>query len=145
MIYKKFGDTVVLRVDPGENIIDCLIEVSEKESIKLGHFTGIGAVKEIEAGLFDPDEKLYIHKKYKGKYELGSLTGNITLFEGKPYIHAHGTWSDVDGKTYGGHISEAIVSVAGEIFITKIAGEAGRKMNDDIGFRQIIFNLPEKL
>ena len=57
MDYRKFGNQYVIRLDRGEEIVKKLKEVAQKENIKLAYLTGIGAVGEVTAGVFDTKEK----------------------------------------------------------------------------------------
>ena len=49
MIYNTFGDTIVLRLDPGEEIFACLKQLSKQENIALGAVQGIGAARHADA------------------------------------------------------------------------------------------------
>lgn len=142
MNYQRFGDTFVLRLVPGDEIIASVSDVAEKEGITLANISGIGAVREIVGGLFDPIEKRYQAEVFVGYYEITSLVGNITTMKGKPYIHIHANWSDEHCNTFGGHLTSATVSVTAEIFITILDGKIPRKFNEQIGFNQMEFELP---
>lgn len=45
MEYKVFGNTVVARIDRGEEILDKLRELAEKEQIKLASVQALGAAR----------------------------------------------------------------------------------------------------
>ena len=44
MDYRRFGDTVMVRIDPAEEIIQELRLVAEKENIRLASVEALGAV-----------------------------------------------------------------------------------------------------
>ena len=46
MEYRVYGQDVVVRMDRGEEILDCIRQVCEKEHILLGSVSGIGAIGE---------------------------------------------------------------------------------------------------
>ena len=46
MQYRVFGDTYVVRLQRGEEVLACLRELCEKESISLGTVSAIGAVNQ---------------------------------------------------------------------------------------------------
>jgi predicted DNA-binding protein with PD1-like motif len=110
-----------------------LTEFCSKNSIQNGEISGIGAVKNIEIGAFDPGSKSYIHKKFDKTHELISCMGNITLKDGEPFIHSHITIGDHDMNVKGGHVFEMTVAVVGEFYIRKIDGSIHRELNGDIG------------
>lgn len=142
MEYKVYGNVIVVRIDPNEEIMSCIEEVADKERITFASFSGIGAVKEITGGLFNPEKKKYEALCFEGYYEITSMIGNITTLNGNPYIHMHCNWANDKCKTYGGHVTSAVVSVAAEIFITTYSGNVHRSFNKETGFNQMEFNIP---
>ena len=89
MEYKRFGDTLVVRMDRGEEILEQLQIVSERENIKLAEISALGAVNDITVGVFKTDEKKYYSNRFTGSYEITSLTGTVSTMNGKYYAHLH--------------------------------------------------------
>ena len=139
MEYKKFGQDIVIRIDKGEEIISKLVEVCEKEEVKLANINAIGAVGEFEVGLFNTGEKKYYSNVHKGDFEIVSLTGSITTKEGEIYHHIHMSAADKENKVYGGHLNSAIVSATCEMFVRVIQGNVDREFNDEIGLNLFKF------
>lgn len=140
MEYKRFSNTILARIDKGEEILDKLIEICEKEQVKLANINGLGAIGEFTVGLFDTGEKKYYSTDYTGDYEIVSLTGNISTMDGKLYNHIHISAGDRDNKVYGGHLNKAVVSATCEMFINIIDGVVDRKFDEEIGLNLIDFN-----
>ena len=65
--------------------------------------------------------------------ELVSCQGNVTLKDGRPFVHAHVTISDHSMRTRGGHLFEATVSAVGEFFLRRVDSSVHRKLDEDIG------------
>ncbi len=139
MDYKRFNNTIMVRIDKGEEIISNVMEVCEKENIRLANINALGAVGEIEIGLFDTKEKKYYSSKYCGDFEIVSLTGSITTKDGKPYNHLHMSVGDRDNKVYGGHLNSAVVSATCELFIHIIDGTAEREFDEEVGLNLLKF------
>ncbi|MBQ2676903.1 MAG: DNA-binding protein [Clostridia bacterium] len=137
MKYKVFDDTVVVRLFKGEELVSSLMELCEKEDIKLGCVTGLGAADYAVAGLFDTDKKQYYKNVFTGDMEIVSLVGNITQMNGAPYLHLHASFADKSGAVKGGHLNEAVISATAEIFITKITGQVSRAPDPDIGLNML--------
>lgn len=140
MEYKKFGNTYVVRMDKGEEIVSTLKEFCQQQNIILGSIKGIGAVDKATIGLFKTDEKKYYSVELNGSYEITSLLGNISTMNGEVYLHLHINLSDEHYKTYGGHLNSAIISATGEIIIEAIDGMVDRKFNDDEGLNLLKFD-----
>ena len=75
MEYRRFDDKIVARIDKGEEIVEKLALICEKEGVKLGYITAIGAVNRFTAGVFSPAEKTYASREFGGDFEIVSLTG----------------------------------------------------------------------
>jgi len=57
MEYKRFDNTILARIDKGEEILEKLMEICEKEHVKLANVNALGAIGEFTIGLFDTSEK----------------------------------------------------------------------------------------
>lgn len=143
MEYRRFGDKIVVRIDKGEELCAALLELAEKEDIRMAGVTGIGASGDVTLGVFNPRIKEYKSVRYEGDYEIASVTGNLSRRDGKPYLHLHAVIGDPtrkfewhhnpSGVTYSGHLNAAVISATCELVIDVIDGEVGRKFSDDIG------------
>ena len=133
MQYRVFGDTYVVRLQRGEEVLACLRELCEKESISLGTVSAIGAVNHVVVGVYRVDEQKYVANTFDGVLELTSLMGNITEKDGEPYLHLHATFGDLTGKVIGGHLNEAVVSATCELFVRKVEGHVGRRLDPETG------------
>ena len=51
MEYRRFGHKLVLRLDPEEEVVQCLTKLCEQEDISLAEVSGLGAASEVELGL----------------------------------------------------------------------------------------------
>ena len=139
MEYKRFKNTIVARIDKGEEILDKIKEIALKEDIKLANVNALGATNEFTVGLYNIDEKKYYSNEFKGNFEIVSLTGSINTFNGEFYTHIHMSCGDGKGKVFGGHLNKAIVSATCEMFINIIDGEVDRFHDDETGLNLFKF------
>ena len=56
MEYKRFENTVFARIDKGEEIVETLKTICEKEDITLAYVNAIGAVGDFTVGVFKTAE-----------------------------------------------------------------------------------------
>ena len=140
MEYKIFKNTILIRIDKDEEILEKLMEVCDKEHVKLANVNALGAIGDFTIGLFDTSEKKYYSTNYTGDYEIVSLTGSISTMDGKLYNHIHISAGDRENKVFGGHLNRAVVSATCEIFIHIIDGEVDRKFNEEVGLNLLKFN-----
>ena len=133
MQYKQFGSTYMIRIDLGEDIIESLKELCEKEHIRLGRAEAIGATDHAVIGVYDPEKKEYYPEEINGFCEIASLNGSITAMDGKPYIHLHATLADQNHVIHGGHVLEMRVGATCEMFVAVLDGEVKRKKDESLG------------
>lgn len=126
MVYKKFDNTYVLRLEIGEEIVESLIKLARQENVALASVSGIGATNDATLGVLDIANGAYVPVNVKGDHEITAIAGNITTMNGEPYIHVHLTLAAVGGNAIGGHLNRAVISATAEIFVTAYAGEVDR-------------------
>ena len=122
MTYRIFGDTIVARIDRGEEIVQSLKAICEKENV--GHAV---------VGLYRVGEKKYYSNTLDGEMEMTALTGNVTEKDGEVYLHLHANFADAQGHVFGGHLNEAVVSATCEMFIHTVKGSVGRRPDEVTG------------
>lgn len=139
MEYRKFQHKIIVRMDKGEEILEKVREVAEKEQIKLAEISALGAVSEFTAGVFDTEAKKYHANEFKGSFEIVSLTGTINTMNNEFYCHLHISAGDEKGHVFGGHLNRAVVSATCEMIITLIDGRVDRKFDEEIGLNLFQF------
>lgn len=132
MEYKRFGDTIALRLDPGDEIVGQILAVAEKENVTFASVTGIGGTDDVEVGVFDTAKKGYDRFAYTGTHEITSLTGNVNTMHGAPYTHLHITLAGADGRVVGGHLLRCVISLTAEIFLHTVDGKVDRQRREDL-------------
>ena len=140
MDYRRFGDTVIARLDKGEEIHEQLRLIALKEDIRLASVSGLGAVDDVTVGVFIVSEKRYHADRFTGDMEIVSLTGTVNTMDGEYYAHLHMGVSEAGGRMFGGHLTEARVSVTCELVIRIIDGSVDRKHHPDPGVNLLEFH-----
>ena len=140
MDYKRFGDTVIARLDRGEEVHEQLRLIAQKENIKLAQVSGLGAADDVTVGVFVVQEKCYRANRFTGDMEIVSLTGTINTMDGEYYAHLHMGVSDGQGNMFGGHLTRAVVSITCELVIRIIEGTVDRKHHPDPGVNLLEFH-----
>lgn len=133
MQYKRFENTIIARIDMGEEITEQLREISVKENIRLASVSALGAVNSFTVGVFRPKEKKYDANEFTGDYEIVSLTGTVTTMNGEYYAHLHMSAGDGSGRVVGGHLNRAVVSATCEMVVNVIDGEVNRRFDGSVG------------
>ena len=118
-----------IKLEPGDDILESITKAVTENSIKTGFFTAIGAAKQANIGLYLMDQKKYKTLTFIGDLEVISCTGNITLKDGSPIIHAHLVIGDKEGNAFGGHLLPGcLISVTGEVFFVEAKSSLTRSL-----------------
>ncbi len=123
MTFASVKNFLLQRLQPDSDLLEELEKLAQKEAIPLAHLSGIGALKRAALGIFLPQEARYEKKELVGELEICSLTGNISLKEGKPFVHAHLVVSDREGRAWGGHLLPGCQVFVAEIIIASLEGK----------------------
>jgi predicted DNA-binding protein with PD1-like motif len=96
------GRKIMGRLAKGEDLLAALSNCAREHGISLGEVQAIGAVSQARVGYYNQAERKYYSIDLKDPREILSLTGNISLKDGEPMVHAHITLSGDDGRAVGG-------------------------------------------
>ncbi|MBQ8200524.1 MAG: DNA-binding protein [Clostridia bacterium] len=139
MEYRRFGNTVLMRVDRGEEVLAQLKAMAIQENVRLASVRALGAVNDFTVGVFKTREKKYYANRFTGDHEIVSLTGTISTMSGEYYAHLHMSAGDEQGRVFGGHLNEAVVSATCEMVVQIIDGEVDRAFDEDVGLNLFRF------
>lgn len=119
MEYVEIDDRIVIRLDYGDDIMECLERLRSEAEISGGFFSGIGALDRVTLGHYDPESEEYTERDFEGQYEVTAFLGTIR----NKRIHAHITCAASNFETIGGHFSGGRVSGIFEIIVHRASLE----------------------
>jgi predicted DNA-binding protein with PD1-like motif len=130
------GDYYLLRLDPGDEILDSVQRWCRDNQIYNALLIGIGSVENPTIAHYRRDTKKFTEKRLAGIYEVISLVGNVGLTDGnEPLVHLHITLSDEQMRPYGGHLVEGCCSATAEIVLRPMPTKHQKKFNEEIGLK----------
>lgn len=106
----------------GADLLEEITEICKEKSIQLGRVEALGAVQKACIGFYNQEKREYEFVTLNQPLEITNLTGNISIKDGKPIVHAHITLSDCTGKSYGGHLAPGTSVFACELIIEAFDG-----------------------
>lgn len=131
-------DKHFLILEKGEKIMASLVEHAKMNGIDGAEVTGIGAINQVEIGVYHLENKQYEKKHFGAEvFELISMDGNISLKENTPFPHIHASLGRENFSVLGGHMFEAEVFVTCEICVTPTSGVPIRNYCEAIGLHLI--------
>lgn len=133
MLIRDFrqGRIYFARLDHGADIINQITNLAEENGFETGALSAIGALSRAELGYYDQLSHEYGKISLEEPLELASCTGNISLRDGRPFVHAHAVLSDRTGRTWGGHLTAGTVFAA-EVYLQELSGLPLIRVSDSI-------------
>ncbi|WP_461817062.1 PPC domain-containing DNA-binding protein [Faecalimonas sp.] len=139
MEYRRMKNTIIARIDKGEEILEKVKELALTENIKLASVQALGAIGDFTVGVLKTEEKQYKSNHFQGDFEIVSLTGTINTMDDEFYTHLHLSAGNEQGEVFGGHLNRAIVSATCEMIVQVIDGRVDRKFDEDTGLNLFDF------
>ncbi len=138
MDYRKYKDTVYIRMDKGDEIVGGILDICEKEKIFSAVFSGIGGCSEAQIQTFIPESGTFETRIVQGMLELVSLNGNVVSGTDGLFAHTHALFTYKDGngahRVAGGHIKAITVLYTAEIELRPVqGGTIGRQYDPETG------------
>jgi predicted DNA-binding protein with PD1-like motif len=127
----KQGRIFFARLDHGADIISEITNLAEENGIEKGAISAIGALSRAELGYYDQVSHKYCKISVDEPVELASCTGNISLRDGRPFVHAHAALSNRTGKTWGSHLTCGTIFAA-EVCLQELSGLPLKRVPDSI-------------
>jgi len=121
----------------GSKIPDDILAIVKKERVVTARVEAIGGVEELRLAYFNRHARRYEEHDFKEFLEVTGILGNVTLKDGKPFLHIHGTFGRSDLSTLAGHVMTAKVFPLLEVVITPTRNRALRRFDDSLGLNVI--------
>jgi len=123
----------LVRLERGEEVHAALTSWAAETGLQGAALSGLGAVQDVELGFYHLDRREYERRSEQGPFEILSLTGNLSLVSGRPFLHAHVVLLRDDFTVTGGHLFRAVISVTGEFAITHGDLRLTREPDEEVG------------
>ena len=125
------GPVHLLRIPTGDDLLGYLENYVTANSIHAAWLSYLGAVQTASLRYYDQTELEYCDFHIHQHLEVVSGMGNVSLLDGKPFIHTHAVLADASGRAFGGHVNHGCEVWALEVKIEEFAGEAPVRQFDE--------------
>lgn len=107
----------LLMLEPGDEVVRCLIQFARAQEVDAAVVTGIGSISQAELGAGSGRAREHRRRTVAEPLEACSLTGTVTLVDGEPFPHLHGTFARSDHSLLGGHVYQAVCATSVELVL----------------------------
>lgn len=111
------------RLPKGADLLESLNALCAEENITRGQVQLLGALEKGKLGFYRQIERKYVTLDVDEHVEIVSGTGNISIKDGKPFVHLHVVLSYEDGSCIAGHTMPGCIVFACEVVLTPIDGD----------------------
>ena len=125
------GRAFVGRLEKGSDLVQEVERFCAEQGITAAQVTVIGAVRRARYAYYEQDDQRYRELESATHHEVVGFVGNISLRDGRPFLHAHATLADADGATVGGHLLPGCEVFAGEVMIRELGDVSLVRMHDE--------------
>ncbi|MBW1644703.1 MAG: DNA-binding protein [Deltaproteobacteria bacterium] len=101
----KLKELFMGKLRHGADLLEELTGICKEKNIHVGRVEAIGAVQKAVIGYYHQDKREYEYLTLDKHLEILNLTGNISIKDGSPMVHAHVALADAEGKAFGGHLA----------------------------------------
>ena len=136
------GRIFVVRIDHGDDVLNSLIELSEKEQIRSAYFMMIGAVGSSKLVTGPKEKSIPPDVEWAEFSDARELmgTGNIVWMDDAPKVHLHAAIGGTAGVLMGCVRDNTEAFMVVEVIIFEIEGvDIVRRFNETVGFNQMKF------
>jgi len=127
----------IYNLKAGARIPDDVISIAKREKIVTARIEAIGGVDELRLAYFNRDTKRYEEHNFQEFLEVTGILGNVTLKDGMPFLHVHGTFGRRDLSALAGHVMTARVFPLLEVIVTPTNNRAFRRFDENLGLNVI--------
>jgi uncharacterized protein len=110
-----FGYVLVL--EPGDEVIRCLIQFAREREVDAAVVSGAGPLTELEIGADGHRGREHYRAVLIERLDTCRLDGTLTLVDSEPFPHLHGSFARSDLSVIGGHIFQAVCAASLELAI----------------------------
>ena len=126
------GRAFVGRLATGTDLLSEIERFCVEQEIRSAWISVVGAVSHAAFGYYEQEERRYLELSSDYHHEIISFTGNVSMRDGKPFVHAHAGFASREGGAVGGHLLPGCTVFVGEVTIREMSGVDLERVPDEI-------------
>jgi predicted DNA-binding protein with PD1-like motif len=126
------GRTFVGRLATGTDLVEEIEAFCAARDVSAAWISLVGAVTHAAFAYYDQDERRYVELASDAHHEVSGFIGNISIRDGKPFLHAHATFGEHEGGTLGGHLVRGCTVWVAEVNIREMTGVELERTPDEV-------------
>jgi len=115
MRVQRFDERFIVRIEAGERVVATLLDGLRREGVGFANLSRQGLSARL--GFWKPDQRADDDREFDEQLEVVSFVGNASVRDGEPFLHLHVALGRADLWVVGGHLDEAVVHPAIEVWL----------------------------
>jgi predicted DNA-binding protein with PD1-like motif len=116
------GRTFIGRLEKGSDLVGEIERICDERDVSAAWVSVIGAVSHAAFAYYHQGDLRYLELSSDTHHEITAFIGNVSIRDGKPFLHAHATFADEHGACVGGHLLQGTVVFVAEFTIRELLG-----------------------
>jgi uncharacterized protein len=128
----QIGRTFVGRLPTDTDLVDEIERFCAEAGVQAAWVSVVGAVKRAAYAYYNQTTLQYKEMASPRHHEISGFVGNVSLRDGRPFLHAHATFADINGECVAGHLLKGCVVWVGEVEIRELTGVELVRQHDEL-------------
>jgi len=118
----QLGRTFIGRIPTDSDLVEEIERFCGEAGVQAAWVTVVGAVQRAAFAYYNQTTLQYKEMSSARHHEISGFVGNISLRDGRPSLHAHSTFADINGECVAGHLLKGCVVWVAEVEIRELTG-----------------------
>ncbi|MGZ8563112.1 MAG: PPC domain-containing DNA-binding protein [Candidatus Limnocylindria bacterium] len=126
------GRAFVGRLEAGDDLVEEIEHLCAEYEVRAAWVSVIGAVRHASFAYYDQEDRRYIELDSDEHHELFGCVGNISVRDGRAFLHAHAGFAARHGGTVAGHLLPGCEVFVAEVTIREMTGVELNRTPDEV-------------
>jgi len=127
----QIGRTFVGRISTDADLVEEIERFCAEAGVQAAWVSVVGAVRRAAYAYYNQTTLGYKDMVSPRHHEISGFVGNISIRDGRPFLHAHATFADINGECVAGHLLKGCVVWVAEVEIRELTGVELVRLHDE--------------
>ncbi len=126
------GRAFVGRLEAGDDLVEEIERLCAEYEVKAAWVSVVGAVRHAAYAYYEQAERRYVELASDDHHEITGFVGNVSIRDGRAFLHAHATFCALNGSAVGGHLVPGCEVFVAEVTIREMTGVELTRTPDEV-------------
>ena len=126
------GRAFVGRLEAGDDLLEELEHLCAEYEVRAAWVSVVWAVRHAAFAYYDQEDRRYLELGSDEHHEITGFVGNISVRDGRAFVHAYATLCARSGSAVGGHLLPGCEVFAAEFTIREMSGVELTRTPDEV-------------